>query len=383
MRQDGFWRSLRTAACMALALSPLPGCSETTDEPGESAGGLPKQRIVSADFLEQKLSVLDYRQVIAGPGSAADVTAKTIDLAAYAPGPLQLELTPDGERALVAVGPGFYDSLGVLFGFPDVSGDGALLIVDLNDDSVSSVPTASAPMGVAITPDGRYGLSANFGTKTAGGSTLTRVDLETQSVVEEVDVGGSPEQVRLFDGSLGLLNTASEGGVRRFDPADVEGSLSGVAPTSADPSDIAFVSATRAVVIDSRNVAGYSVVTLDDSDPGITVVEQVPTDGLPYGICHIPGTSEVLVGIATGTPTKVLRVDVGSTPSTEVTSYELGNTESTFVINVSCSPDGKFAFAPIPNQNALAVIDLETNGVHQITGWTHSAPTYVGVFLGQ
>ncbi|MCA9644272.1 MAG: hypothetical protein KC492_26440, partial [Myxococcales bacterium] len=245
------------------------------------------------------------------------------------------------------------------------------------------IPTASAPMGVAITPDGKYGLSANFGTKLAGGSTLTRVDLESHSVVEEVEVGGSPEQVRLFDGSLGMLNTASQGGVRRFDPTDVEGSLSAVVPTSDDPSDIAFVSASKAVVIDSRGAAGYSVVTLDGGDPGMTVVEQVPTDGIPYGICHIPGTDQVLVGIATGAPAHVVRVDVSANPSTEVTTYDLGNTASTFVINVTCSPDGKFAFAPVPNEDTLVVINLETDAVHQISGWSNTAPTYVGVFLGE
>ncbi len=358
------------------------GCSDSTDEGGAETG-LPKQRIVTADFLEQKLSVLDYSKVIAGPADVADVTHKSLDLAGYAPGPLQLELTPDGDTALVAVGPGFYDSLGIVFGFPEVTGDGALLVVNLNDDEVAQIPTASAPMGVAVTPDGKFGLSANFGTKLAGGSTLTRVDLETNSVVEEVEVGGSPEQVRLFDDSLGMLNTASEGGARRFDPADVGGSLSAVVPTSADPSDIAFVSASKAVVIDSRNVAGYSVVTLDGGDPGISVVEQVPTDGLPYGICHIPGTDQVLVGIATGAPTRVLRIDVGSTPSSEVARYDLGNTETTFVINVTCAPDGKTALVPIPNQDALAVINLETDQVHHITGWTNAAPTYARVFLGE
>ncbi|MEZ4370598.1 MAG: hypothetical protein R3B07_07225 [Polyangiaceae bacterium] len=380
MRRDGFWRGLCAALCVCSAVAHL-GCSDSTDEPGGGVSGLPKQRIVTADFLEQKLTVLDYSKVIAGSADVADVRAKSIDLAGYSPGPLQIELTPDGEQALVAVGPGFYDSLGVIFGFPEVTGDGALLVVNLSDDSVAQIPTASAPMGVAITPDGKYGLSVNFGTKLAGGSTLTRVDLESKSVVEEVEVGGSPEQVRLFDGSLGMLNTASQGGVRRFDPTDVEGSLSAVVPTSDDPSDIAFVSASKAVVIDSRGTAGYSVVTLDNGDPGITVVEQVPTNGLPYGICHIPGTSQVLVGIATGVPAHVVRVDVGTTPSTEVTTYDLGNTSSTFIINVSCSPDGKFAFAAIPNENALAVLNLESDEVHHITGWSNTAPTYAGVFL--
>lgn len=364
---------------MSLAL----GCSDSGDEAGGDVDGLPKQRIVTADFLEQKLTVLDYAKVVAGPADVADVSSKSIDLAGHAPGPLQLELTPDGDRALVAVGPGFYDSLGIVFGFPEVTGEGALLVVNLKDDDVAQIPTASAPMGVAITPDGKYGLSANFGTKFSGGSSLTRVDLETNDVVEEVEVGGGPEQVRLFDGSLGMLNTASEGGVRRFDPTDVEGSLSDIVLTSDDPSDIAFVSANKAVVIDSRGAAGYSVVTLDDGDPGITVVEQVPTNGLPYGICHIPNTSQVLVGIATGAPARVLRVDVGSTPSTEVTTYDLGNAATTFVINVSCSPDGKFAFAPIPNENALAVINLETDEVHHITGWMNAAPTYARVFFGE
>lgn len=361
-----------------VALSGL-GCSDT-EEPASAGSGLPARRVVTADFLEQSISVLDFDEVIAGDAELSTLNVKRIELGEYAPGPLQLELTPNGDQALVAVGPGFYHSLGSLFGFPSVDGDGALLLVDLPSGNSTALTTQHTPMGVAVSPDGRFGYSANFGRKGAGGSTLSRVDLSTASTLEEVDVGGSPEQVRLHPSGVGLLNTASEGGVRRFDPADVAGSLSEVVATSADPSDIAFLNQDLAVVVDSRAAAGYSVLDLSS---GLQVVEQVTLKaGIPYGICAIPGTTEVLIGIATGTPTLLLRIDVGSIPSAEVARYELGNTSSTFVINVSCSPDGEYALVPIPIENRLAVIQLASGDVHHISGWTNAAPTYASIGFG-
>jgi DNA-binding beta-propeller fold protein YncE len=108
--------------------------------------------------------------------------------------------SPDGKRAFVVERGG--NRVGIL----DIDGTKVTY-------SGQSVVTGASPYGMTVTPDGKYGINTNLGgaidpsaarTPTAGGrhgpprlGTITLVDLSTNTVVDSVVVGETPEHVVL------------------------------------------------------------------------------------------------------------------------------------------------------------------------------------------
>ena len=70
------------------------------------------RRLITADWLDRRVTVLDYDDFVLQGQSRAEALISEIDLSAYAPGPLELAVTPDGRRAVIAVGPGFFQGGG-------------------------------------------------------------------------------------------------------------------------------------------------------------------------------------------------------------------------------------------------------------------------------
>src|SRR3954468_19403463 len=106
-------------ALALVAASVLAACSSPAEpvKPGKPADPpFPARVVVTADWLNRSLTVFDYARLIDGKSSAVEARWATIDLADHAPGPLEVELTPDGRTAVVSVGPGFLGgSVGGLF----------------------------------------------------------------------------------------------------------------------------------------------------------------------------------------------------------------------------------------------------------------------------
>src|SRR5690606_20232450 len=107
--------------------------------------------------------------------------------------PIEVELTPDGSRAIVAVGPGFFAGSGAtLVGLePDeVPVGGALLIVEIDSGTIlAELATAHYPLGIAIAPDGTRAWTANFGGNGQSGTTMSIIDLDRMAIVEELEIG--------------------------------------------------------------------------------------------------------------------------------------------------------------------------------------------------
>lgn len=368
------------------------GSAGTGGAAGSGTGGtgasapLPARVVVTADFLEQSISVFDYDALI-GDASGEEALHQRIPLPDTSPGPLQVELTPDGTRAIVAAGPGFLAGLGLVFGFPRFeSGVGNVVIVDLLTGEVTrEVVPAHAPMGLTISDDGSRVYSANYGTADDTGTTLSWLDLGADTSINDIEVGARPEQVELsLDGSYGIVNLAGERSIRTFAVSDPMGTLSDPVETSADPSDVDFITADRALVVNSQGDAGYSI--LDVSTPSSPkVVETVVLDGgIPYAGTTIPDTSRALVGIATGSPARLVEIDVSTNPVSEVRRIELGNDETgSFPLGVAVAPDGSHAFVALPVDNTLAVVDLADGSVRRVswlpedaTGATYAAVAF-------
>jgi DNA-binding beta-propeller fold protein YncE len=365
-------------AALFAALAGSLGCGDGMAEPPPNdpcavqAGRL----VVTADWLNRSLTLLSHARLLAGCPAETAIEGR-IDLSAHAPGPLQVEITPDGRSAVVSLSAGFFEGDGgVLVGSPDVPPGGGLLVVDLVEGVVvHAIDTAQVPMGIAISPDGRTAFSANFGRRDAPGNTLSVIDLEAGVELASVTVGALPEQVALSeDGSFGIVNLAGEDSLRTFLTADPAGTLSAPVATAADPSDVVVVG-DRAVVVNS---AGFSYGLVDVSDPSApAAIETVQLPAaIPYAVSRVPGSDRIAITGHLGS-TKLHLVDLAAAPTTVATTHDVPS--GAFPIGVAIDPDGGHAFIAHPTDHQLSVVDLETGELHAVAWLSEPGPTYVAV----
>jgi len=357
-------------------------CALVTSIGGCGSGGDSSSRlVVTADWLNRSLTLLDYEKLVDGQSDASASIVGTIDLSAWAPGPIEVELTPDGKTAVVSVGPAFFDVLPGLVGDPDIPSGGALLIVDLESAQIDEVQTKDVPLGIAISPDGTTAYTANYGTNGARGDSLSVIDIVGRRVLEEVDVGSGPEQVALSaDGSLGIVNVVSGRGVRVFQTADVGGTMSDVVETGSDPSDVAFLRGNDRAV--AANSFTFDLALIDTSDSGSPVVLDTTAlgTGVPYGVTYVPARDEILATAAatgTGLPTHL----VTFTPSENelIPDTPLPLPGENFPLTAAVDPEGNFAFVAHIVDHKLSIIELATGETRSIEWLDESGPSYVAV----
>jgi YVTN family beta-propeller protein len=320
--------------------------------------------------------------VIAGAATRDEALVGAIDLAGYAPGPIEVAVAADGNTAIVTVGPGFFAGpVGPLIGATEVASEGTALVVDLAARAVvAELPPPASPMGVAVSPDGKRAFTADY-----QGSTLSVIDLSTLTLATSVEVGGRPEEASIApDGRLGVVNTDSDESIRFFDPEDPAGSLSGPLRIGGDPGGAAFVPGEQKLVIGKSlpltegDVQGFAVV--DVARPGTpSVLEHAPiTDGIPYGAELVPGTSRVLLTLGM-TQCSLREVDVATDPATIVRTLDFGCAKASLPMSAVVDREGKHAFVGMPGENALGVASLET-GETRLVPWLASVgPTDVAL----
>jgi hypothetical protein len=374
--------------------SASSGSTATTAEPtttGDTDGPRPARVVVTADWRSGSLSVLDEAALLAGATTREAALWKTIDVSAYAPGPLEVELTPDGATAVVAISPGFFDGfVGGLAGLdPNVPAGGGLLFVDLDTSVVTPVELCpppgpcQVPMGIAISPDGQRVFTADYGTAAARGRTVTVVD-RALDTVEVVDVGSGPEQIDLSaDGTLGIVNLAGDGAVVVFQTADVAGTLSAPVAIGDDPSGVLFLDGTSLAVV-ANSQGEPEAVLLDVSDPAAPVVLDTWSDktGLrfPYGVTRVPGQDRVLLPITNFESIVLVSLEVSPAGFGAATPRTVATTKA-FPLNVVT--DGTSVIVPAPGDarvggDALLVGELAGTGPLTAIPWLAAdGPTYV------
>jgi YVTN family beta-propeller protein len=352
-----------------------------TGATGGAGGSGPAPRlVVTADWLNQSLTLLDYAKLTDGESDAEASIVRTIDLSDWEPGPLEIELTPDGKTAVVSVGPGFFDGFSII-GSPDVPPGGTLLVVDLETGEAESIDTEDVPMGIAISPDGALAYTANYGMTGAPGDSLSVIDIASREVVEEVTVGSRPEQVRLSpDGTIGAIKVTGEGGIRVFQTSDIAGLLTDVVATGSDPSDLTFLGGNDRLVV--ANSLGFGVTLLDTSNPSEPVVIQsfIVQGGVPYGLSFVPSRGSILAPLSpvvSGLPANLSTIEVDGDILRPFLPRALPG--SSFPLNVAIDAEGNFAFVAHVSDNQLSIIDLATGATRAISWLTEPGPTYVAV----
>lgn len=361
--------------------------STTTTPDGSSSDDtgpapLPARLGVTADWLARTLSVIDLDALAGGATTREEVVARTIDLAAYAPGPLEVELAPDGRTALVSVSPGFFGGfVGNLIGAVGVEQAGTLLVVDLETEAVTEIATAHVPMGIAIASDGSLAYTANFGTDDDPGSTLSIIDLATLTVVDELELQGRPEQVSLHvDGALGILNLDGLGAVQLFETSDPAGTLSVPLVVGGDPSDVDFVPGTSyAVVANSIDPANIYVVDVSDpSMPTEAVVGPSPL-GAAYAVTPIPGAPDVLFTASDFSSAYLQRFTIEADGTPTLVWETIAAAPSSFALGVAVDDAAGLAIMALPGSNVLSVQDLD-GGEPRLLPWQDEiGPTYVAL----
>jgi len=380
---------------VAWCLSGLAvgGCGSSSSSGGGSGGsagiggtggsGGAARLVVTADWLNRSLTLLDYDKLIDGQSGAAASIMDTIDLSAWEPGPIELEITPDGKTAVVSVGPAFFDSLPGLVGNVEIAPGGTLLIVDLESGIADEVQVEDVPLGIAISPDGARAYTANYGTTDARGDSISVIDIPGRSIIEEITVGSGPEQIALSpDGSLGIVNVVSSGGIRIFQTSDVGGTLSDAIETGLDPSGVSFLGSNDRAVV--ANSFGFDVTLIDTSDPSNPrVISSVPVGvGVPYGVSYVPSRGTILAPTnATGPdlPTHL----VALVPSGDGLGLLVQSTAQlpgdNFPLTAAVGSDGDFAFIAHIIDHDLSIVDLQTGDMRAIAWLAEPGPSYVAV----
>lgn len=355
--------------------------SETETETAETDGDPPRpDRIaVTADWRAKRLSLLDYSALRDGALSRDAALWKTIELPDHEPGPLEVELTPDGSLAVVAIAPGFFaGSGGALVGAGEVPAGGGLLIVEIDSGTIlAELETAHHPMGIAIAPAGDTAWTANYGGNGQSGTTLSRVDLRSFTIVEEIEVGPSPEQLDLSaDGSLGIINTAGDGSIRVFASANPAASLSPALQVSSDPSWVLMLDdgMDRAVAINSLGPPGYSLLDLGDPSAPV-VLDTIAVSGVAYAAAPGRTPSEILLSIFAGLSISLQMFDVDTA---EVVA-QIDVPVTGFPLGIVFEPTDQIALVPVPGTNAMIVADFATLE-HRVLDWQDQVgPTYVAL----
>lgn len=356
------------------------GTNETETETGTDTSEdppRPERLLLTADWRAKRLSLLDYAAIRDGASTREEALWKTIELD-YEPGPIEAELTPEGSLAVVAISPGFFATgAGTLAGAGPgtVPEGGALLIVELETGAVlAELATAQYPLGIAITPDGSAAWTANYGGNGQSGTTVSHIDLDTLTIVEEFEVGPGPEQIAL-DGSLAAINVASDGTVRLFDLTDPAGTLSPGVMVSGDPSWVLHMSGgDRVAVTNSVSPPGYSLI--DSSNPLAPVVlDTVEVVGIPYAATYGYNHDQLILTSVSGPGVAIRLFDTTTSELLDqIDAPHLG-----FPLGLAFDPEAGLALVPIPGANVLFVADFDTGETRAIEWQDVPGPTYVAL----
>lgn len=293
-------------------------CSD--DDGGDADGSapvVPTKLAIVADWLNGSLSYVDVDKLAAGTARDALVTA-TVDLSAYPPGPIDLAITPDKKTALVSSSTGFFAIPGSSFllgGVTLPSGPGKLLWVDIASGKVAAeLDAGPGPMAIQITPDGKRAVAANFGSGSLSNAdgTLVVLDLESKQVIDRVPAGLFPEELAFDEtGTVAIYGYGSAGSLRSFSVADPRGTLSSEIALKGDSAGVAFFPGTKiAFAVQAPSVldivgggasnGGYSVVDVSAPMAPKVLQDVRPDDAIGYPVVAAKNRGSVLVPVSQG-----------------------------------------------------------------------------------
>jgi DNA-binding beta-propeller fold protein YncE len=331
------------------------------------------QLAVSADFLNQTLSIFDVSKLAEGK-TRADVLVGSVDLKAYAPGPLSLAVTPDGKTALVSISAGFFG-----FFIPVPPGDGTLLFVDLVERRVTGeLFTGKGPMGIAITADGKRAFVGHFSE-----DYIAVVDLASRTFEKLVTGERFNEEIAIDDtGAVGILTYGPVGNAKTFSVADPFTSSGQTMNITGDAAGTAFFPGTKIAFLLQAptslngNIGGHDLVDVTDPKSPVASdsirIMQAPT---MYPVAAVPARGSVVFPRTKDNMLALTEMKLAQGVATEVQTVSIGSAKS-LAYGVAAAR-GRVLVA-VPGEHYMGVVDLATQKAFTVP-WevSMSGPTEV------
>ena len=136
-------------------------------------------------------------------------------------------------------------------------------LIDLdNGDVVATLPTGEGPHEVGISPDGRFALVTNYGTRERPGNSLTLIDIAAAAVVSTIDLGAysRPHGVEWLDDEQAAVTAEANQALIIVDVVGKKVSLS--IGTDQDISHMVALDADRGRAY-TTNIGSGSLTVLD------------------------------------------------------------------------------------------------------------------------
>ena len=238
----------------------------------------------------------------------------------------------------------------------NASDSGTLLVLNKSDNTVSlidlasrkvvaTVPTGVGPHEVAVSPDGKVAVVANYGAQTPGNS-LTVINIPSKQVVKTIDLGEyrRPHGIVWLKGNEIALTSEANKALLVVDVST--GKVSRNAITDQNVSHMVVVSPKhgRAFV---ANIGSGSVTVIDLKT--MTKVVDLPTGAGAEGIDISPDEKEVWISNRAANTVSVIET---------VTSKVVATLESKdFPIRVKFTPGGKHVLVSNARSGDVAIFD--------------------------
>ena len=284
-------------------------------------------------------------------------TATAVGTISAGTGPAKIAITRDGTRAYVV----------------STNSDSISVIDTISEAAIATIPTAVQPSAIAVSPNG-----SRLYVMTAGGQVqvIETADGTVSATIAAGAGGGgiavTPDGSRVYvaDGLVYIIDAATDAVIKSFVPETA--STPGV---SNNASSIAVAPDGHHVYVgvytfDTTPPSGFtargSVVLVDTASEAI--VNAIDLFALPGSIAFTPDGSRAYVGIQsvfvnTGygmgfLPGRMLYVIDAGTESLAA-FIDLGATAS----GIAVTPDRSSVYVAVPQLNAIAVVDVNTNTV--------------------
>jgi len=232
-------------------------------------------------------------------------------------------------------------------------------LIDLDTgEVVATVATGEGPHEAATSPDGRFVLSSNYGTRDEPGSTLTLIDVSAAKAIRTIDLGEyrRPHGVQwLADGRRALVTAEDNQAVL---VVDVEAAkVVGAIDTDQEVSHMLVITpdGNRAFV---ANIGSGSVTVIDLVES--KRIKTLKTGEGAEGIEITPDGAEVWVTNRAADTISVVDAE----------SLEIENTlvSEAFPIRARVTPDGGYMLISNARSAELAVFDVKSKEeVHRIS----------------
>jgi DNA-binding beta-propeller fold protein YncE len=269
---------------------------------------------------------------------------------------MSIAVSPDGKLALVSISAGF---LGLFAGVP--AGQELVLFVDLESRSVvEELDVGSAPMGIVFSKDGEKAFVGLLDTPE-----LAVIDVEARTF-ETVETGGTfNEELAIDDsGEVGIFSFGPLGDAHTFAVSAPE-TLGTTPSLTGDGAGVAFFPGTKIAYLQQAptplngNVGGYDLI--DVADPATPeVIDSMRMGGVPvvYPVTAVHRRGTVAFPASGAGQLALVEMALQDGKASEVQRIAVGPA-GLIPYGVTETYDNRVLVAE-PAQHYVAVVDLET-----------------------